>query len=292
MESDGRVPWRYASASVIGTAHLDTALPCQDACMARQINEEVLLLVLSDGAGSATHSDEGATLVCSSLLELVTGFFQGNKGIAEVGAETAYEWFGAIVDRLHKYAATCDLQPRDLACTLVAALLAPEASVFLHLGDGAIVTCREGHYEVASWPDNGEYANTTYFITDDRAIERLRVLLREPPADEIALFSDGLQMLALQFSTRQPHTPFFDPMFSRLRCEQSGESATVLYLLADYLNSPVINGRTDDDKTLILASRALQGARDISVTKPSVSSRVSQDAVVTEDECLEGSSET
>jgi hypothetical protein len=83
--------------------------------------------------------------------------------------------------------------------------------------------------------------------------------LAAPRVDEIALFSDGLQMLALQFDTRRAHAPFFQPMFARLRTEAPGESTTLTGLLTEYLGSPVINKRTDDDKTLVLATRLPPG---------------------------------
>jgi hypothetical protein len=37
------------------------------------------------------------------------------------------------------------------------------------------------------------------------------------PPDEVAMFSDGLQRLALVYESRTAYTPFFEPMFSVLR---------------------------------------------------------------------------
>ena len=74
--------------------------------------------------------------------------------------------------------------------------------------------------------------------------------------DELALLTDGLQMLALRFADKSVHGPFFLPMFQALR---AAESASALQTpLRDFLNSPAVNRRTDDDKTLILATRHSQ----------------------------------
>jgi hypothetical protein len=72
-----------------------------------------------------------------------------------------------------------------------------------------------------------------------------------PGVDEVALLTDGLQSLALRFASREAHGPFFEPMFERLRGpEQPSESE-----LAAFLGSGPVNARTDDDKTLVLATR-------------------------------------
>ena len=68
----------------------------------------------------------------------------------------------------------------------------------------------------------------------------------------MALFTDGLQTLALDY-TRAAHSPFFAPMFAALSSET--EPGGLLGPLSAFLESPAVNERTDDDKTLILATR-------------------------------------
>jgi hypothetical protein len=71
----------------------------------------------------------------------------------------------------------------------------------------------------------------------------------------VALLTDGLQGLALRFSTREAHGPFFEPMFARLRREREGEPKGLGKELRAFLGSAPVNQRTDDDKTLVLATR-------------------------------------
>jgi hypothetical protein len=44
-------------------------------------------------------------------------------------------------------------------------------------------------------------------------------------------------------------------MFDRLRLERLGEAEALRAPLADFLDSHAVNSRTDDDKTLLLATR-------------------------------------
>ncbi|MGL4552961.1 MAG: PP2C family serine/threonine-protein phosphatase, partial [Gemmataceae bacterium] len=63
---------------------------------------------------------------------------------------------------------------------------------------------------------------------------------------------DGLQGLALHYATRTAHGPFFAPLFRALRGADPEELGDPMRA---FLESPRVNGRTDDDKTLILAAR-------------------------------------
>ena len=62
--------------------------------------------------------------------------------------------------------------------------------------------------------------------------------------------------MALMFDTQTPHTPFFEPLFRTLRTTQNysglGEQ------LRQFLMSESIKSRSDDDKSLILATQSLE----------------------------------
>ena len=71
----------------------------------------------------------------------------------------------------------------------------------------------------------------------------------------MAVFSDGLERLVLNFAQKQPHAPFFDRMFGPVeRSERVGDDRDLKTALRRYLDTPSVNERTDDDKSLILAS--------------------------------------
>ena len=254
--------WKYVYGTLAGTSHLAKGLPCQDNSLICEFteagSEPVLLLVASDGAGGASRADVGSKLVCDSVHALITAYLKQNASLSGITKELTESWLDDWIRRdLHKQASLEDLQIREFACTLVTALIGTQTSVFFQIGDGAIVIADRDKYRHIFWPQNGEYANSTYFVTDDNALDNLLFAkIDHSPVDEISLFTDGLQNLALKFDTKSAHSPFFLPLFTRLRAEEaSGESELLTPLLKEFLGSTAVNERTDDDKTLLLATR-------------------------------------
>ena len=80
-----------------------------------------------------------------------------------------------------------------LPTTLVGAVAEGERGFFFHIGDGvAVAEARDaGQPPVVSLPENGEYANETYFATGEHWREHLRVTSLPQPPRLLALMSDG-----------------------------------------------------------------------------------------------------
>ncbi len=139
-----------------------------------------------------------------------------------------------------------------MAATLLFAVVGQSGAAFGQIGDGAIVVRRADEYQHVFWPQSGEYVNTTNFVTDPRYESHLEFAWQDEPVDELALLSDGLQMLARDFAQQRAHGPFFAPMFQSLRRQTAEELAEPMRA---FLESPRLAERTDDDKTLVLATR-------------------------------------
>lgn len=252
--------WRCVRASVAGTSHLATDKRCQDAnalLLTKDLfGEEILILVASDGAGSADKSDEGSLTVCREFMKIAQGYFADGGTIAQLNSEVLDLWANGIHEAIRKKALSTDFVPRDFACTFLALIVGHNSAIAAQIGDGAIVVGSNGTYETVIWPQSGQYVNATYFITDDSFISNLHTItLIDKPIDEVAVFTDGIQMLALHYATRTVFEPFFHPMLSALRKQPPGERHDLNNSLAEYLDSPLIRERTDDDKTLVLATR-------------------------------------
>ena len=144
---------------------------------------------------------------------------------------------------------------RQFACTLLAAIVGPTSVWSVQIGDGLIVFdgLEQERYAFAFWPDSGEYVNTTRFLTDDDYKIRCRSDRLSRPITHLALLTDGLQMLALDYASALIYTHFLAPMFAVVTT--STDPLTLQTNLRGFLNSPRFNERTDDDKTLLLASR-------------------------------------
>jgi hypothetical protein len=253
-----RVSWRFVNGAIRGTSHERGDVPCQDDCLVDLITHgstEVLLAIVSDGAGSASHAEEGSSLVCETLRLEVEQWLRGGGTVASLAPASAEEWICRVRASIAVRAEQKELTPRDFACTLVVAVVSSDAAAFLQIGDGAIVIGNAAEYDVIFWPDGGEYANMTFFATDDDWIRHLHFEVRQAVVEELALMTDGLQRLALQFETRSAHAPFFTPMFGALRSATPGFASDLEQPLLVFLSSESVNARTDDDKSLVLATR-------------------------------------
>lgn len=258
--SDGQ--WRYLSASVEGSLHRRLGLPCQDASACQIITAdgsgEVLIAVVSDGAGSAERSEVGAALCCAQFAQWVEAFVKSGSQVRDITRDVVLEWLRDFQEEVSRRAQDEERSARDFACTILAAVVAADCGLFVQVGDGAIVTSpldEPSEYCWIFWPQRGEYENTTFFVTDSRCLEHCEIEIREERFEEIALFTDGLQRITLNFGDQSAHSPFFRPMFAPLRSTSLAELGSLREALHEFLDSPRMNDRTDDDRTLILATR-------------------------------------
>lgn len=255
--------WRYANASVIGTSHEKSGKPCQDSSACEVLNdikgEQVLVAVASDGAGSAQCSDMGSALACSLFMDELRAYLETGNEIKALTKDFYEEWIVRFQSEIHARATAMELPAREFACTFLSTVISNETAVFAQIGDGAIVVASPDEIDTYTWefwPQQGEYENTTYFVTETRAREKLQFSIHTGKVtDEVSLFTDGLQRLALHYQSQSAHTPFFRPFFNALRAQVETKTDKFVTSLAAYLSSNPINDRTDDDKTLILATR-------------------------------------
>lgn len=165
-------------------------------------------------------------------------------------------WIDELRDRLAIVADQRGLARRQFAATLVLLAIKGDEMLALQIGDSAMVARHEGRWEAICWPENGEFASTTYFVTDDPEA-RLRTARLPLNYDAFALFSDGIEDVALDHLGVQPHTRFFDPMIKPIdQAKEAGKLVALSAALGRYLDGAALCERTDDDKTLILLSSA------------------------------------
>lgn len=134
----------------------------------------VQALCLSDGAGSATHSEYGAQALvyagCELLVDQFESFVSGNDG-RQVKLEIARN----LVGRLEDVARRRNVGVENLAATFLAVAASNDRFFMVHVGDGVIGYVKDGVSRVASTPDNAEFANQTTFLTSERSATRMRL---------------------------------------------------------------------------------------------------------------------
>ncbi|HYR62392.1 MAG TPA: PP2C family serine/threonine-protein phosphatase [Actinomycetota bacterium] len=148
-------------------------------------------------------------------------------------------------------------EARSYASTLLLVAVTPRGGGALQIGDGVMVVGTGGDgWSWMFWPQRGEYANTTFFLTDDDAPGHMEVGAFGGTPTDVAVMTNGLEPLALHYASRSVHEPFFEGMFQPL--VDAGGSHEIGHLstsLETFLSSERIRGRTDDDVSLILATR-------------------------------------
>lgn len=252
--------WRAVAASVTGASHGKSGAPCQDSYRLEIFSDfgPVVILIASDGAGSASRSDDGSELACRELLDNIRLYLEEGGALCDVTRELASTWVENAAEAVQLAAQEQGLALREFACTLLAAVVSNEHALFIQIGDGAIVFLARGEDDwcIASWPQHGEYLNTTRFLTEPASREGFEFTLTAQPIYEVAVFTDGIEGLVLHYASQTVHSPFFDGMFPAVRASKAnGISEDLSRQLAGYLSSPEITERADDDITLLMASR-------------------------------------
>lgn len=247
--------WRWATASQIGTSHQRLGTRKQDAvkCFLAHSKSPIVCAIVADGAGSAEFGGQGASLVCRMLSSALRKHFQITDDLPN--STEIWAWLNDVRDRLGDSAQKRSVRRQTFASTLVMVVASYSRAIIAHIGDGAVVA-RDGTgaWTALSWPENGEYASTTYFVTEDPT-PRMRIIEVSEKHNAYALFSDGIEDLGLDQIGLTPHQPFFRTMIRPL--DQStalGRDRALSSALAGFLDSKRVCERTDDDKSLILLS--------------------------------------
>jgi hypothetical protein len=198
----------------------------------------------------------GSRLACESILDSASAHFAAVGTFATLQGEDVLSWCDAAHRAICDEAEAHDRRTRDYASTLCVAVIAPGQAVFFQIGDGAIVVRRNGVFGVVFWPKSGEYVNTTDFLTSEDYRAQVQVCAVAGEFADVALFTDGLERLALQFDRYTPHMPFFQPLFGVVR--GAAETSRLTENLRGFLQSPAVENKNDDDKTLLLACRVAE----------------------------------
>ena len=245
--------WKVLAGQVAGSRKLGGE--CADALRWTEITahgQTYCVALVADGAGSAQFGGQGARAAVDEALRATCKALRKSEMVAKPALH-GERIVAAAVKRLKAEASHLAADLRQLATTLSVVVAAPTWTWLLHIGDGAIVvspSCAAAtEWHALAWPVTGEYANSTYFLTDDSVRWSAQVT---GSATAIVLMSDGLVPLALDLVNRLPFGPFFDGIARELAaCEVQALHPHFMAML----RSPRVTDRTDDDVSLIFALR-------------------------------------
>jgi Protein phosphatase 2C len=250
--------WKTIAASVAGFSHQAGGTPCQDSHAISSLANGWIVGVVSDGAGSAIRCAEGSKAVCDELvpdlvsrITVFTGTSDGN-----VSEAVLRQWLTDGIERIRTLLVEHSTQGSlaEFHATVVGVIAGPNGGWFFHIGDGAACATNTQTFSpcISSLPENGEYANETYFFTQANWLEHLRLTPFDQNFNLVALMSDGVTPFALAPGGTEPHVPFFGPVSRYF--EQNSREESERALVAT-LEKDAIRKITGDDKTLLWAMR-------------------------------------
>ena len=249
-----QIKWKVFGVSLAGFSHQADGRNCEDYHALQTVGNGWLVAALSDGAGSAIRSIEGAKAICEGVVSAISSRLALSDQIVNEQVETsARSWIEESIERVRSGLLSKNHEAiAEFHATLVGVIAGQNGGLFFHIGDGA--ACAMVHREIGnnvmSLPENGEYANETYFFTENSWKDHLRFTSFGPEFDVIAIMTDGVTPFALASKAHGPYAPFFDPVarFLEIQGRDEGERG-----LSATLGSDAIRKITDDDKTLVWA---------------------------------------
>jgi hypothetical protein len=246
--------WRVAGASVPGVTHRDRGDPCQDAHhWWHDAEQGVLVAAVADGSGSVPLAAIGSAIaVREAVVETVARLGRGLPERASTWQALLTEALHATREAVKTAAARRARHTDDLATTLILAVATAGRVAVAQVGDGAVVARRpDGGFQALTRPPVLEQANECAFLTSTVWRDEVQFAVLCGRTTGLALFTDGLQHLALKMPEAAPHAPFFGPLLQIVADEPEGERAR--RHIQGFLESRRLAQRTCDDLTLLLA---------------------------------------
>jgi hypothetical protein len=243
--------WQVASASVTGPSHVQHGVGCDDAAAAAAIGSSVFAVVC-DGAGSSQFGGRGAETAARLLIErLSSAPHEEAPGAPDSAAVRAalHEVRAALLAEAEREG----VRPSAFATTVVGAWLGATGGLLFHLGDGvALAFATNNDVLAVSRGRVSEYANETYFLTDDTWEESLAIEPLPAGVESLFLMTDGVTPFAMELNAAK--ASFYEGVLAYLRRNGAAKGATAIQRLLD---KDEARSKVADDKTLLWAHRAL-----------------------------------
>lgn len=183
--------WRLTSCAVTGRRHKISNELCQDIVNVTRIGN-VDIIALADGAGSASRSRIGAQLSVDAAISYIATNWEDLYNDTDASS-VKKKLLEHILSSLNECCEEVSCSIDDLASTLLVVAIRGDNFLLFHIGDGVIGYLRNNTVRVASYPSNGEFVNTTVFITSKNAISAIHAYkgVLDESVSGFVLMSDG-----------------------------------------------------------------------------------------------------
>jgi hypothetical protein len=194
--------WRVVGVSAPGTSHTRLGIPCQDSNLCEILDSGLLIAVVADGAGSAARAELGSQLAVKTVTNEARRSETRSASLTEEESFKSLlkEWVMAARRALEEEAGKLDVALRELGTTLIILVASPRIIAAAQVGDGATVFRNaQGETRILTIPKLEEYINESTFLTSPGVEESIQFEAWQGDVTQVAVLSDGLQMVALQF---------------------------------------------------------------------------------------------
>lgn len=240
--------WRCVAARTTGRTHRQTNVACQDAFEHIVLSNGVVAVAVADGAGYAARGGEGAREAVREALTCLTR-------VRDLPSQTASEWgdalrasFRAAREKLLDLAIEDGANAQEFATTLQVVVLGDAGYCYSRIGDGGAVGKLGDEFIALGPAPTNTFVNETEFITSG-GVEPY-VTAKSTALHGYAIFTDGIQHLAMKHTDWSPHAAFFGPLFDFAGAV--ADEALASSELEAFLAGPKFDSRSDDDRTLVL----------------------------------------
>jgi len=208
----------YSSFIQQGKLHRIHNTVCQDFSLAKQ-EGDIFFIGVADGAGSRPYSHYGSQTVLQAAYQYISTHFETilariekndpafKKDFTDFIQQAVKEEIPHIVSKINvESQIDVELSLNDLHTTLVIYATNQQKAFAIHVGDGMIVGLNKDYQiEIISEAHNGEYANSTYFVTMESAERFVRFQT-----------VDTNQMLAVSVMSDGGSDLFFNPQEQKI----------------------------------------------------------------------------
>lgn len=215
--------WVLVGASVKGNGHIQSNMPCQDNHKYETLGNGWGIAVVSDGAGSAEHSELGSKVVVDrgvfhfkNLIEK-EGWMKNNVLPTDVEwLQKSYYTLKNIRNEVEMVAHKNKVELKSLSATCLVVIYSPIGLLAAHVGDGRMgYKSASGEWRAMMTPHKGDEANQTIFLVSDfwsipnyvmsGVLVPESIVVREP-VKAFALMSDGCENTSWKCTTLNPAT--------------------------------------------------------------------------------------
>jgi serine/threonine protein phosphatase PrpC len=248
-----------AGGKVIGPSHANIGANCEDSFIYDfSADREWFWGIVSDGCGSASRAKEGSEFLTQKLIAPL-GELAADISKRGPGDWVIDEVVLTIANLRKSMRAEFQEQILDYSATLVAVVCSSSGGFFIHLGDGiGLALSQSGEptqgtlKEIARTnPENGEYINETFYLTESNWLHHLRI---SPFGkwDLLILCTDGAQDLLFNGIVAEPEP--IESLIGSLSFSKSDDEM----MIENFFGHPLAQSKSGDDKTcLILAHKDL-----------------------------------